>query len=379
MMSQSSSEKLSQFAASFQREDGIIPLNNAGMSPLNSKAAQAMSSLLSEMMRADVNLRNKWIQQYQAAHATFASLVDCAPQDITFMPNVATALSAIAYALDLKAGDEILTVDQEYGSNAYPWHAAAQRAGAHVVKAQSRPDFSLATQAIIELLGPRTRALAISMIQFQSGTRLDLEALSLACRNYGTLLIVDTTQALGIVPFSMQASGAHIIAGSMHKWLCGPPGLAYLAIQPACLESLKPQVVGPYSYGELPLAFDPEATFHSSAARFQSGTPALLPIIGAAAAAASILDAGVEVLSAQAMVLAHQLYQGLQSQGHQLLSTETLNNPIVSFIPRQGLASASQKLAAHGISYALRAGGLRLAPHAFNSSLDIETALKALA
>lgn len=370
--------RLQRYIEGFSRAPGVIPLNNAALTPLHARAAGAMHAAIAAMSQPPPQIRATWQLQYQAAHESFARLLACTAEEVTFMPNVASALSAVAQALALAPGDELVTVDQEYASNAYPWRDAAARAGAHVLVAASGPDYALDGEKISELIGPRTRAVVVSWVQFQTGASLDLKQLSTACKAHGALLIVDSTQGVGVTPFSMSESGADIVAGSLHKWLAGPPGLAYLAIRRKLIATLQPRSVGPFSYGESPGSYNPEAQLLGTAARFQSGTPALMPILGAGAAAEAILDAGVESISAQALALAGYLWEGLLERGHQLLSPRAMTSPIVSFRPRQGLERAILQLERHGISFALRAGGLRLSPHAFNTREDIEACWLAL-
>lgn len=370
--------RLQKYAQGFARAEGTIPLNNAALAPLHARAATAMQNAIATMSRSRPELREEWRLQYRAAHQSIARLLDCTPSEVCFMPNVATAFSSVAQALEFKAGDELVTIDQEYASNAYPWRDAAARAGAKILVASSAADYAIENGAVEALIGPRTRAVAVSWVQFQTGASLDILQLSRVCKKFGALLIVDGTQGVGIAPFSMAQSGADIVAGSLHKWLGGPPGLAYLAIRRDLAETLEPRILGPYSYGESPSGYDPSAKLLGSAARFQTGTPALLSVFGAAAAADAVLEVGVEHLSREALALARLLHQGLLEGGHRVLSPLAMTSPLVSFLPRQGLEQAAQKLAQRGISFALRAGGLRLSPHVFNTRADIEESLRAL-
>jgi selenocysteine lyase/cysteine desulfurase len=373
------SDETEAYLASVPRRQGLIPLNNAAMSPLNRKAAEAMTRSITELMHPDASSREGWLNDLRSAHATFADLLDCDPHEVTFMPNVACAMSAIANALKLGPDDEIVTVDQEYGSNAYPWHETASRTGASVVLARSRDDGSIDTRCIAALIGQKTRIVAVSWVQFQTGVAVDLHALTAACERYGALLVVDTTQGVGVAPFSMKRSGVDVIAGSMHKWLGGPPGLAYLAIRQDRVGELEPLVVGPYSYGDVACGYDADAKPLPSAARFRSGTPPLIAIAGSAAAARVALDFGIGNVSERALSLAVYLRQSLETHGHRVISPAAMTSPIVTFVPRQGLEAGSRKLASRGVSFALRGGGLRLSPHAFNTRSDIETAVEALA
>ncbi|MCX6128675.1 MAG: aminotransferase class V-fold PLP-dependent enzyme [Proteobacteria bacterium] len=371
-------KSISEYASLFERRSGIIPLNNAGFAPLNRQAAEAMQSAIQEMTIGANTLRQRIGLDWEQAHTAMAELVGCDADEITFMPNVANAMSSLALALQFKANDEIVTVDQEYASNAYPWHTIAKLRDARVLRAQSRADHTIDTAEIVRLIGPKTRVVAISWVQFQTGSVIDLEFLSLSCKQHDALLIVDGTQGIGVAPFSMRDIGIDAVVGSLHKWICGPIGSAYLAVNRCLLPKLEPQIVGPYSYGEAVGCLDTEASLLTHAGRFRSGTPSLIPIIGAGAAVRALLDCGVAKISQYSLQLAQALYRGLKEQEHQVLSPEVMTTPIVTFIPRQGLEAAKRALDAYGITYALRAGGLRLSPHAFNLESDVAMVLQAL-
>jgi selenocysteine lyase/cysteine desulfurase len=367
-----------QFNDHFMRQKGVVPLNNAALCPLHKQSAAAMSQTIQELLRPDAKARTSWARKVKKARETFAQLTDCTPAEMTFMPNVATSMAAVASALNLKPGDEIVTTDQEYGSNAFPWHEAAKRTGARILMAPSEVDWSLDTERVGELVGPRTRVVAVSWVQYQTGVTLDLINLGTVCKHWGALLVVDTTQGLGVTPFSMEHQQVDIISGSMHKWIGGPPGAAYLGINKNILPRLNPLMVGPYSYGEIPSGYIANQSLLPDASRFRTGTPSLITLWGAAVAAQNALDLGISFINQRAITLANSLVRGLQDQGHRVLSPPQLTSPIVTFIPKQGAQVASERLANKGITFSLRGGGIRLSPHWFNRDSDIRLAISTL-
>lgn len=362
----------------FLRQDGITPLNNAALCPLNRESALAMSQTLEELQSPHPAARTSWVRKIKMAQQTFAQLVDCSPEEMTFMPNVASSMASIAYAIGLKPGDEIVTTDQEYGSNAFPWHEAAAKTGARIKVAPSNLDWSLDTETVAALIGTKTRVVTVSWVQFQTGVTLDLVKLGGICKHWGALLVVDTTQGVGVTPFSMKLQQVDIISGSMHKWIGGPPGLAYLGINNKIIANLTPLTVGPYSYGDIPSGYCANRELLPDASRFRSGTPSLIPLIGAAAAAQSALELGIPQINQRALSLAYLLVEGLKEHGHRVISPAAMTSPLVSFIPKQGLQKAAERLTQNGIDFALRGGGVRLSPHWFNTEADIKLAIDAL-
>src|SRR3546814_16102701 len=67
----------------------------------------------------------------------------------------------------------------------------------------------------------RTRALYVSQVTSLTGQRVDVAALSAALAGSGTMLIVDSSHALGVVPVDGRLAAVKVSAG--YKFLCRPP------------------------------------------------------------------------------------------------------------------------------------------------------------
>ena len=53
----------------------------------------------------------------------------------------------------------------------------------------------------------------------------------------GSLVGVDITQGVGIIPFDVQAAGTDFVVGSTLKWLCGVAGAGVLQVRERCCAS----------------------------------------------------------------------------------------------------------------------------------------------
>jgi L-cysteine/cystine lyase len=154
--------------------------------------------------------------------------------------------------LDLGAGDEVVTTDQEHFGLLGPLHAS----GAHVVVAKADED------ALLAAVTPRTRLIAVSHVLWTTGQRLDLARLRLPD---GPPLLVDGAQSAGAIPVDL--AGADFYTVSAQKWLCGPePSGALFVRDPERLRVRLPSAFSPQSY-ETDGAFVPK----DGARRFDSG------------------------------------------------------------------------------------------------------------
>jgi cysteine desulfurase / selenocysteine lyase len=354
--------------------DVALPLNAAGVSPMSRPAVAAAAEVISWMAAGTLGV-GPLIDAYEQARHRFASLVDVDVDGMSFMQTCAAAISQVAFGLDLRAGDRIVRLDQEYPSNAYPWHRAAELVGAHVDVVSSRADFSVDEGALIAALTPRTRVMTVSWVQYQTGTVLDLARLAEGCRKNGTWLVVDAIQGLGALPLSMSAMGIDAVCGGTHKWLCGPMGHGFLALAPHRREALRPLHHGAITYGTPDDLVDVLKPPRADPRRFEPGTPLAMGAILGAASIALLQETGIATIATQAVACADELRARVKQSGYELLHGR---HAIVTFRPRGDPRLLAKQLAQQGISVGVRAGGLRLSPHGFNDEEDIATFWTAL-
>ncbi len=362
-----------RFRADFAFDPDAVLLNNAGVAPMSRIAEAGIARVVRHMLRGWFDL-GEALRLYEQARVALARLVGARPEDVALLQTCAAAISQVALGLRLRPGDEIVTVDQEYPSNAYAWHVAAQRASALIRTVRSQPDYSLPTESVVAAIGPLTRVVAVSWVQFQTGAVLDLAAISAACRRYGAWLVVDAIQGLGVLPFDLHRMGVDAVCGGTHKWLCGPLGQGFLALAPGRAAELLPLLHGAMTYGTPDDPVDPGRSPRPDARRFEPGAPMLIPGAATAATVERLLSFGIENLHQAALSISDRLITGLATRGAQLLLPvgSALRSPIVTFIPRGPIDSTAARLTAKKIAFARRAGGIRLAPHAFNNTADVD-------
>jgi selenocysteine lyase/cysteine desulfurase len=355
-------DPLSALRAAYAADDALH-LNNAGIAPLHPAAARSLDEMTALQRRGTLGIAET-IGRVEAARATFARLTGGAPADVAFFSTCAAALTQCAFGVPLRAGDEVLLLDQEYPSNAYPWHRAAERAGASVRVVSSGPDLDGGTTALRAAITPRTRVVACSWVQFQTGTQVELPPLAEAVHRQGGLLVVDAIQGLGVLPFDLAAEGADLVCGGSQKWLLGPLGLGFLVARPGLAAQMPPLLHGAMTYGTPDDATDAARPARETAKRFEPGAPPIHAAVGTAAAAEALLAVGVAHVEQAARALADHLAAGLEARGYRLYPRGP-RSPIVTFVPRRAPTALAADLRAARCAVAVRAGGLRVSPHAF--------------
>ena len=207
----------------------------------------------------------------QAARRAIADLLGGEPDGVVLGPNMTTLTFHLADALarDWKPGDEVVVTSLDHDANIRPWVLAAERKGATVRWAEFDPRTGeLAAETFDELIGDRTRLVAVTAASNAIGTKPDVRAISDRAHAAGALAYVDGVHATSHGPMDVAALGADFYAFSTYK-LFGPHTGALIA-DPARLERLQPAKLAP-APDEVP-------------DRFERGTPPFELLAGVTAA-----------------------------------------------------------------------------------------------
>jgi cysteine desulfurase / selenocysteine lyase len=373
------------FIDAFETKAGLIHLNNAGLSPISRPAEEIVQHWVKRYREEGMFCNDAYLEAVDAARVSMLKFLDADPGSLAFLQSTAAAVSQIAFQMDLKPGDEVVMWDQEYGSHLYPWQEACRRSGATLVLVPSDTEFATPIGKLLAACGPKTKVIAVSWVQFQTGAVSDIEELAAYAQRHGIWSVVDAFQAIGITPFSFRKSGLDAIVGGSHKWMCSAVGVGYLCIKPERARQLRPHTVGAYTFGTCEDPTDLSCEPKTDALRFEAGSKQVLEILSLGAAADLIRDSGIESMQKEALSLAQMLADGLRGLGYAVTASNGLRQktPIITFTPTehapyQSIEDLISAFTRAKISYARRGPGLRLAPHAHNKATDIRTALRLL-
>jgi cysteine sulfinate desulfinase len=202
---------------------------------------------------------------------------------VIFTHGATAALNLLAYGLEhrFSAGDEIVVSALEHHANLLPWQQLAQRCALKLVVLPLAADGLIDLDRAAELIGPRTRLLAVSQLSNILGAWQPLPALLALAKAQGALTVVDGAQGVVHGRQDLQALGCDFYVFSSHK-LYGPDGLGVLYGRHEALPLLAHWQFG----GEMVLTADyHQAKFRSAPLGFEAGTP---PIAGAIGLGATI-------------------------------------------------------------------------------------------
>jgi len=257
--------------ASSSKDDNnvIIYLNNAGSAWLDPQVRALGQSIL-DLPPFDMHGETDQAKIRQL----YATLIDNHASNIAIMPSTAFAITLVARNVQRThhqhflssfsdaAGDnktttinnknKIVLLQDQFCSAVYPWQEICEESISHNSN-NNHHNLSLKivpypkdkqggwTEAILEHLTDDVLCTCLPPLHWSDGALVGLKQIGVVCRQKNIMLIVDATQAVGILPCTVESCGNPIVmACSVHKWLRGPTGASLVYMDPKLYDIWQP-------------------------------------------------------------------------------------------------------------------------------------------
>ncbi len=355
-------------------------LNSAAISPIPTTALDAVTRQLADVAVNGSLHYQDWVDTKDRCRNIAAEMLCVRSDQIAFVRNTSDGVASIANGLKWKAGDNIVSFEGEFPANFYPWRRIrdARCRASTCREVDGRVDID----GMLSMLDRNTKVVAISAVQYASGSRADLERIGRAAHEVDALFVVDIIQGFGAMPFDLPAQFVDAACGASHKWLCAPEGCGMIYLSDRARERVEPTLVGWISV-ETPWDFaDREQPFKSTALAWESGTGSAALFYGLEQSLSLLHTTGVENIEIHLAGLTDQLCDNLAGKDYEIVSSRTPGeaSQIVCIKHRGGLTSnqIASHLESEKIIVAPRGDRLRIAPHFYNNSSDIDRLAEAL-
>ena len=367
--------------ALFPITERVNYLNHAAVSPPPSATIAAVQSQLADVSKnGSVNFRN-WIGTKERTRALLATMLGARPDQVAFMRNTSDGLSTVANGLRWQPGDNLVTFRNEFPSNIYPWLRLRDAFGVEVRMAEER-DGRIELNELIRLIDAKTRLVAISQVQYASGFRADLERLGRAARAVDALLVVDVIQALGVIPIDVQSELVDVAAGACHKWLLTPEGVGFLYLSDRARERIQPTLVGWISVPDPDDYANFSQGWNRGTLAWETGTGPAALIHGLEQSLQLLTKTGSEQIQSHLETLTDYLCERLANRPYRIVSSRRRSekSQIVCIQHTSGLSAMNlySHLKNRRIITAPRGNRLRVSPHLYNTSEEIDALVNAL-
>lgn len=324
-----------------------------------------------------------WWEGAQGVREKIGRLINCDPDDIALLKSTGEGLSLVAIGLDWRPGDEVVTYELEFPSGVYPW-LALERLGVVTKFVPDAGRFRFDAEDVERLLGPRTRVVSLSLVNFNHGFRAPIEAIAKICRQRGVWLLVDAVQASGCLTVDVAKLDADLVAAHGYKSLCSGYGIAYCYVSPRLRDAIAVPESGWKSIEDvtnITRQTDYDLVYAHAARRYESGVQNLSGMYGLGASVGLFLEVGPRAINDRVLELSGAVAERIEEKGYHVVSSRRPGevSGIVSAIhPRRDPNDIAAALAEARVASAVREGRLRISSHFFNNEEDVERLVAAL-
>lgn len=359
-----------------------IYFNAATQGPLPTRTCRALEQALRREQYPGLTPAAEEQPPVEAARTRLARLLNCGPDDLAFTPNTTYGLNICARGIDWRPGDNVVLPVDEFPSVLRTW--LQLRDSGVEVRLVPWDSYGPGVDKLMAAVDARTRVVSCSAVAWDTGYRIDLEALGRHCSRAGCLLIVDGIQAVGATELDLRALRISALSFHGYKWLLAGFGCGALYVSPAALDQIRPRFVGEQSFQAGFAADDRDAPWQPGARRFTAGGANALGLTALAMSLNLIEQLGPETIAAYNRALGQLLVDGLRRLEPlvQLVSPidPTRRAAIVVFTLGDAERDEAlvQWLTKHGVVVALRRRGVRVSPHCYNTAAEIERLLELL-
>jgi kynureninase len=302
-----------------------------------------------------------------------------APAGTTVMhQNVSVCQSLFLSCFEPEARrNKIVYSDLEFPSVMYVFESHAREDRFRVERVRSDDGMTVSLEKFLAAIDEETLLVPISHVLFKSAFLQDARAITERAHEVGALVVLDTYQSAGTVPFSVTDLDVDFCTGGSVKWLCGGPGAGYLYVHPRLHERLEPKVTGWMAHSS-PFAFGlPPISYARGVARFLHGSPSIPALYAAREGYRIINEIGVEQIRAKSVRQTQRLIDLCEDAGFNVTSPRDANQRGGTItVAVEHAAAVTKELVRREIVCDYRPGaGIRLSPHFYTTDEELTHAV----
>jgi isopenicillin-N epimerase len=176
-----------------------------------------------------------------------AALFGCDTEELAITRNASESLQILQNGIDLSAGDEVITTEQDYPRMLTTWDQRKRRDKITVTRLQ----FPVPTTAddlysrFEKAITPRTKVFHFCHITNLTGQLFPVQRLSRLARAHGITTIVDGAHAGAQFPSAFTDLDCDTYSVSLHKWLLAPLGTGILIVRKSLIPKFWPLQAAP--------------------------------------------------------------------------------------------------------------------------------------
>lgn len=288
----------------------VLHLNSCGSSLMPTPVVNAVKDHLDlEARIGGYEAAAQAIPLWEHAYDAIASMLNCDRYEIAITDNASRAWEQAFHAIQLKAGDRILTAHAEYVSNWLAFLLVQQRTGCSVELVPNDEHGQIDLEALHNMLDDRVKLVALTHVPSSNGLINPAEAVGEIVRGSNALYMLDACQSVGQMPLDVHAIGCDILSATGRKFLRGPRGTGFLYVRHKALSQLEPVFI---EHTAAIWTSRDSFAWRNDARRFETWEKSYANVIGLAAAVDHALHWGLDNIADRVQLLAATLRSELE-------------------------------------------------------------------
>jgi kynureninase len=268
---------------------------------------------------------------------------------------------------------KIVYSELNFPSVMYVYEAHAREHNLNIETVRSDDGITVPLERMLAAIDEETLLVPISHVLFKSAFLQDAKAIIERAHEVGAMVVLDTYQSAGTVPFSVRDLKVDFATGGSVKWLCGGPGAGYLYVRPDLIERLEPKTTGWMAH-EQPFAFASELRYAPNITRFLHGSPAIPALYAARSGYEIINQIGVERIRAKSVRQTQKLIELAQEAGFRVTSPKDASQRGGTItVWHDDAGSITRELVRREFIVDYRPGaGVRISPHFYTKDEELD-------
>jgi cysteine desulfurase/selenocysteine lyase len=360
-----------------------VYLNQASLGLIGQPAVTAMHTFIDNVARhGNLCMSDRDEVAYcETLRERASRLFHCDSAQVAIVGSASEILGQLPMLLQPRPKSTILAVSSDFPAITRPWLRLAAHKDHTVRFVDDQPTCDL-TDTLIEAIDESTSAVAVSSVQYATGTVVDISRLRQRTARVGARLIVDATQAAGAVRVDAAAWDADAVVASGYKWLGGHGGVALAIMSPRLLEQIPP--LPGWMGASDPFGFDATSvSLANDARRYTQSTMSYASMAGLVVAVEQLLSLGEARIEAHARTLAAMLVSNASKIGWQPFRKvgDPASSPHIISLgrARESVQAIVERLRSQNIVCGTRGGRIRISLAPYNDESDVNTLIEAFA
>ncbi|HEV7798900.1 MAG TPA: aminotransferase class V-fold PLP-dependent enzyme [Pyrinomonadaceae bacterium] len=307
-----------------------------------------------------------------------ARIIGAEPGSVVMHQNVSICQSLILSCFEpTPKRNKIVYSELNFPSVMYVYEAHAREGKLRIETVASDDGITIPLERFLAAIDEETLLVPFSHVLFKSGFLQNAKAITERAHEVGAMIVLDTYQSAGTVPFSVKDLGVDFATGGSVKWLCGGPGAGYLYVRPDLHQRLQPKTTGWMAH-ETPFAFDTELRYAPDIRRFLHGSPAIPALYAAQSGYRIINQIGVDRIREKSMRQTKRLIELAEEAGFRVTSPKSAADRGGTItVGHDDAAAITKELIRREFIVDYRPGaGVRISPHFYTSDEELELVIR---